>query len=287
MTGEGPSRGLAQADFDAEAVRRFEREGWNRAAATYERAFATATRQFIGPLLDAAAIGAGDRVLDLCCGPGFVGAGAMARGAAVNGLDFSTGMLAEARDRFPAITFDHGDAEAPPYRDECFDAVVSNFGIHHVPRPDVALGQSHRVLRQGGRIAFSVWAGDDENIAWKLVFDAVRRHGDPHASAAPPPGGGFRGQEDCARALGNAGFSRVEAHIVRATWRHTGAAALLAALRAGTARMAAILDAQTDAAMPEIVAGLDAAAAPWRVRGPDGDEIAVPIACVIAAGIKG
>jgi hypothetical protein len=45
--------------FDPEAVREFERAGWDRAAATYGAAFATVTCQFIDPLLDAASIGTG------------------------------------------------------------------------------------------------------------------------------------------------------------------------------------------------------------------------------------
>jgi len=268
--------------FDPDAVREFERAAWNRVAGAYETAFATATRQFIEPLLDAASIAAGARVLDLCCGPGFVGAGAVERGASVTGLDFSTAMLAEAWARFPAIVFDHGDAEAPPYEDACFDAVVSNVGIHHVPRPVLALVEARRILRDGGKFAFSVWAGPDENIAWKLVFDAVRRYGDPRASTAPPPGGGFANAADCIRALNEAGFSNTGARLVRATWRHPDAASLLAALRAGTARMAAMLAAQTEAAMQAILAGLEVSAAEWR----DGDQLAVPIACVIAAGAK-
>jgi SAM-dependent methyltransferase len=268
--------------FDPDAVREFERAGWNRAAGAYETAFATATRQFIEPLLDAAGIGVGAKILDLCCGPGFVGATAQTRGAVVTGLDFSPAMLVEARARFPAIVFHHGDAEAPPFDDACFDAVVSNFGIHHVPRPAVALSGAHRILRHGGKFAFTIWAGHDENIAWKLVFDAIARFGDPRASAAPPPGGGFATAVDCLRALDGAGFSRTDAQLVRGTWRHENAASLLTALRAGTARMAAMIEAQTDEAMPAIVSGLEAATAPWR----DGAGIAVPIACVIASGIR-
>jgi len=268
--------------FDPEAVREFERAGWNRAAAGYETSFATASRQFVEPLLDAAAVGAGDRVLDLCCGPGFAGAAAMARCATVAGLDFSPAMLAEARTRFPAIAFDRGDAEAPPYEDESFDAVISNFGIHHVPRPALALAGAHRVLRRGRKVAFSVWAAPDENVAWKLVFDAIGRFGDPRASSAPPPGGGFATQADCLRALDDAGFSNAGARLIRGTWHHQDGAALLSALQAGTARMAALIDAQYAGAMEAIVAGVDAAAAPWR----DGAGIAVPIACIVAAGIR-
>jgi SAM-dependent methyltransferase len=267
--------------FDPEAVRAFERAGWNRAAAGYETSFATATRQFIDPLLDAAEVGAGMRVLDLCCGPGFVAAAASGRGARVTGLDFSLAMLAEARARFSAIAFDHGDAEAPPYDDACFDAVVSNFGIHHVPRPALALAGVHRIIVRGGKFAFTIWAGHDENIAWKLVFDAIGRYGDPHASAAPAPGGGFTAA-DCSRALDEAGFAHTSVRTVRGLWRHRDAASLLSALRAGTARMAAMLEAQAEDAIPAIVADIALEAAPWR----DAAGIVVPIAGIVAAGVR-
>jgi SAM-dependent methyltransferase len=179
-----------------------------------------------------------------------------------------------------------GDAETPPYRAESFDAVVSNFGIHHVPRPDVALNEAYRILRHGGRFAFSIWSAHDENIAWKLVFDAVRRHGDPRASTAPPPGGGFATVGDCLQALDAAGFSGNTATLVRRIWLHSDAVALLAAFRGGTVRMAAMLDGQTEAAMQAILAGLESTAAEWRDQGADGGQLAVPVACVIAAGIK-
>jgi SAM-dependent methyltransferase len=272
--------------FDPEAVREFERAGWNRAASGYEASFATATRQFVEPLLDAAlTIAAGHdnpRVLDLCCGPGFVAAAAAERGARVIGLDFSLAMLAEARRRFTAPAFDHGDAEALPYADASFDAIVSNFGIHHVPRPVLALSEAHRTLRPGGTFAFTIWAGPDENIAWKLVFDAVKRCGDPAASAAPAPGGGFATAADTLAALASAGFSQTEARSAAGLWRHPDAAALLGALRSGTARMAAMIEAQPAAAIPAIVADIEASAAPWRDR----DGIAVPIACIVASGVK-
>jgi SAM-dependent methyltransferase len=273
-------------DFDPDAVREFERAGWNRAAAAYEVSFATATRQFIEPLLEAAAIETGANVLDLCCGPGFVGAAARTRGAIVTGCDFSTAMLQQARARWPEIGFDFGDAEALPYRDTNFDAVVSNFGIHHVPRPALALAEVHRVLRPGKRFAFSIWAGHDENVAWKLVFDAIGRYGDLRASAAPPPGGGFATAADCLAALESAGYGETGARLIRGSWQHKDAASLLAALRAGTARMAAMIDAQADTAMPAILAGLTTATAPFHIPGSDGGQLSVPIACYIASGIR-
>ncbi len=268
--------------FDPEAVRAFEHAGWQVAAAGYEASFATATRQFIPDLLDRAAIEAGQSVLDVACGPGFTAAGAAERGAQVRGLDFSAAMLAVARARHPALTFDHGDAEALPYADGTFDAVVSNFGIHHVPNPVNALAEARRVLRPGGRLAFTIWADQAYNIAWKLVFDAIRAKGDMAASKAPPPGGGLNDPEACEAALAQAGFAHGTVNRIRHVWRHPNGAALLTALKAGTARMAAMIGAQTPDALAAIAQEIDRTAAPYR----DADGLAIPIAAFIASAQK-
>lgn len=273
---------MALAPFDPEAVRTFEYARWQSAAGVYGATFADATEPFIEPLLDAARVARGTRLLDIACGPGFVASRGYARGAVTWGLDFSPAMLTVARARDTAVRFDEGDAEALPYKDAAFDAVVANFGIHHVPRPQLALREAHRVLRPGSRVAFSFWAEPDENIAWKLVFDAVARHGCRAAGRAPAPGGGFATQAQCADALREAGFADCTTRLVYATWQHRDAQALVAALQAGTARMAAMLEAQQPVAMAAIVA--DIAANAERYRNADG--IALPIAAVIASGIR-
>ena len=141
--------------FDPQAVRVFEHAGWQQAAADYTATFAQATRGFIEDLLDAARVGAGMRVLDLACGPGLVAAAAVGRRALPVGLDFSSAMIALARADHPGIRFEEGDAEVLPFADEAFDAVVANFGIHHVAEPNRALTEARRVLRPGGRVAFT------------------------------------------------------------------------------------------------------------------------------------
>jgi SAM-dependent methyltransferase len=268
--------------LDPEAIRRFEYSRWQRAADAYGSTFAGATRPFIDALLDAARVARDVRMLDIACGPGFVASRAATRGADATGVDFSPAMLAVAESRNEPISFDRGDAEALPYADGEFDAVVSNFGIHHVPRPPLALREAYRVLRSGGCVAFSFWAGLSENIAWKLLFDAIARHGDPAVSHAPPPGGGFGTAAQCADALCDVGFVDCTTKLVHATWHHADAQALVASLQAGTARMAAMIEAQRPAAMPAIIADIDDCAEPYR----DADGIAVPIAAMIASGVK-
>ncbi len=111
--------------------------------------------------------------------------------------------------------------------------MVSNFGIHHVPRPVFALREAHRVLRAGGRVAFSFWAEPGENIAWKLVFDAIARHGDRAAARTPAPGGGFGTAAQCADALREVGFADCTTRLVYATWQHRDAQALVTARQGG------------------------------------------------------
>ena len=269
-------------NFDPETVREFEHAGWQRAAAEYDATFAAATARFVDALLDAAGVTAGMRVLDVCCGTGVVTAAIAARGADVTGIDFSAAMLAEARRRHPELRFDPGDAEALPYSDASFDAVVSNFGVHHAPHPEKAIAEAFRVLRPDGRVADTTWAVPAENIAWGLLFDAIRAHGDLNAAKTPPSGGGLGTVEVTLRLLRDVGF--IDAHVepVRREWLLAEPRDLIAALARGTVRTAALIAAQPPEARPAIEAALAESAAEYRCA----DGIAVPIVALLGAGSK-
>ncbi len=146
------------------SIREFEHAGWQAAASSYD-GFAAATILFVDPLLQAAGVKSGMRLLDVACGPGVASAQAAAMGARVTGVDFSPEMIAEARRRHPAIAFETGDAEALPFPDASFDAVIANFGIHHVERPERAIAEARRVLVPGGNFAFTIWAAWQDNTA--------------------------------------------------------------------------------------------------------------------------
>ncbi|MFC4504353.1 MULTISPECIES: class I SAM-dependent methyltransferase [Streptomyces] len=125
-----------------------------------------------------------DDGLDLCCGTG-AGMDVLATvcGRSTTGVDFSAGMLDEARRRAPVTgprtSWVRADARALPFTD-AFDLVVS-FGAfgHFLPRELPALfAEVHRVLRPGGRFAFPVLAPPPPSGAafWMLLgFDAVMR----------------------------------------------------------------------------------------------------------------
>src|SRR5262245_21731330 len=163
--------------IDAAAFHDFERDGWERAAEYYAAAFGDVTGQIAAPLLDAVGAGKGARVLDVATGPGFVAAAAANRGATVTGLDFSPAMIVAARGLHPGITFREGDAEALPFDDASFDAVVMNFGLLHLARPESAIAEAHRVLRPGGRYAFTVWAPPDQAVGFGMALKAIETFG--------------------------------------------------------------------------------------------------------------
>ena len=267
--------------LEPEAIRAFEHAGWQRSAAGYGDSFAHATAPFISPLLDAAKFFPGQHVLDVACGPGHLAAAAAARGAVAHGLDFSGAMVDVARNRHPEIVVAEGDAEDLPYPDGMFHAAVSGFGIHHVPRPQVALAECRRVLKPDARFAFTVWASPDENIAWSLVFDAVARHGSRSATNAPPPGALNR-PDLCLRALEATDFMDCSAELVRAEWLLPNANELVAALSAGTVRMAALIAAQQPSALAAIIDDIAGQAERFRRNG----HLAIPIAAVLANGRK-
>ena len=267
---------------DPHGIRAFEHASWQRVAADYGDTFAAATRGFVEPLLDAAQVGARTRVLDVCCGPGLVAGAAAARGASTAGVDFSSAMLAIARAGQPRIEFSQGDAEALPYAEGSFDAVVANFGVHHVPHPTAALAEMHRVLAPGGRAAFTVWPRPDTNVPWQLLFDAIRAHGATNAAKGPPPSGSINSEETCRAALGEAGFHDTEALLVQRAWRLPSVREILAAFRNGTARTAALIDAQDAAVLPAIEAHMAAQAERYR----RGDELHIPIAAIVAWGVR-
>lgn len=92
----------------------------------------------------------GDSLLDIVSGPGYVSAAAAVRGAKTVGVDFSENMVTLSTRSYPELKFQVGDAEALPFEDERFDAVLINFGILHFPDADKALSEAYRVLRRGG-----------------------------------------------------------------------------------------------------------------------------------------
>lgn len=256
--------------------REFEHAGWEKLPARYHDAFGALTTQTIEPLLAAVGAGKGVRLLDVASGPGYVAASAAERGASVTGLDFAAAMVAEAKRRYPHIDFREGDAEALPFQDNSFDAVTMNFGMLHLGQPDKAMREAQRVLRPGGRFAFTVWAKPDEARGFGIVLGAIEKHGNMKVSIPPgPPFFRFSDADECKRALTEAGFAKLEVKKVPQTWRLSSRDVLWEYMTGSTVRTGALLRAQTLQALEAIRKEVIAASQ---------DELPMP--AVLASAIK-
>lgn len=129
-------------------------------AEVYDEQFVPALFRQWGPVMcDAAGVTPGQRVLDVACGTGALTAAAAERvapGGSVAGLDANPEMLAVARRKRAAVEWHDGRAEALPFADASFDAVVSQFGLMFFDDRVAALREMWRVARPNGRLAVAV-----------------------------------------------------------------------------------------------------------------------------------
>lgn len=269
--------------MDAEAFRQFERDTHDRLAATYGDFFADVTRAMIAPLLDAARVTRGSRVLDVACGPGHLAAAAAARGARASAVDLSPQMVALASRNHPAVDVRQGDAEALPFGGATFDAVVCAFGVGHFPRPEVAANELARVLVAGGRLAVSWWDLPRSRVN-ATFLDAVASAGAPPPSGVPagPPVTRFSDDATLAALLADAGL--VDVVVTTHTWTHRSASldAWWHGGLGGMARVNAAVGAQTPDVQRQVRAAFERLASAYaRDGGYD-----IPCVAKLAAATK-
>jgi SAM-dependent methyltransferase len=261
---------------------KFEHEGWQRVADKYDSVWSTSTRQFIPPLLEAAAVAEKMSILDVGCGPGYVSAAAAERGTIPTGLDFSQEMLAIAKKMFPRIEFREGDAQNLPFADASFDRVLANFALLHVANPERACAEACRVLKPGGKFGFTTWAQLAENPFVKLVDDAIQAHANLDVDVPEgPPHYLFAGREEFRKALDRAGFDGTsmtfKVHTIE--WKvPSGQFIFDAELNAGV-RTAGLLARQTPEKLRAIQSAIEQAVRPYA----KGDGFAIPKAAYIIA----
>ncbi len=261
----------------------FEHQGWERIPDQYHRTFGELTRQSITSLLDAVDLKKGDKFLDVASGPGYVAAAAIKRGATVLGLDFSAAMVAHARELHPGIDFREGNAEKLLLGNGLFDAVAMNFGLLHLGNPEQALLEACRVLRAGGRFAFTVWAKPEETIGFGIVLRAVEAFGEPRVALPEgPPFFRYSNPEECVNALLTAGFEAPEVTKVAQVWRLPGGDGLFDAMKDSTVRTAGLLGAQKPAVLEKIRTAMRGEIAQYA----KGEAVELPMPALIASAVK-
>ena len=262
---------------DYQPFKLLEHVGWSESGVsqTYETWFTSLTSQSIDPLLDAVGAGPGVRLLDVATGPGHLAQLAAERGAAVTGVDISPSMVEIAQALYPGVEFRVGDAEALPFPDAGFDAVVMNYGLLHLSRPELAIAEAFRVLRPGGRFAFTVWTPPNVARGFGLILESVQAKGNPDVPLPPgPPFFRFANPDESRVALQAAGFGDPRVINLPQRWLLPDADALLEVFEEGTVRTRALLKGQTPEAMQAVRAAVHEAAQAFAT--PDGLDIPMP-----------
>jgi ubiquinone/menaquinone biosynthesis C-methylase UbiE len=145
------------------------------------------TLQIVGEqLCESLDVRSGQKVLDVAAGNGNASLAAARRGCEVTSTDYVPHLLERARERAHAdrldIAFREADAEALPFPDESFDAVVSTFGVMFTPDQDKAAAQMLRVCVHGGKIGLANWTPTG---FIGQVFKTIGKHLPPPAVKSP------------------------------------------------------------------------------------------------------
>lgn len=146
------------------------------------------TLQIVGEnLCEALDLRSGQKVLDVAAGNGNVSLAAARRWCEVTSTDYVPSLLDRGKARAAAenlkLVFKDADAEALPFADASFDAVVSTFGVMFTPDQDTAASELMRVCRRGGKIGLANWT--PQGFIGQL-FKTLGKYLPPPAGAKSP-----------------------------------------------------------------------------------------------------
>ena len=171
--------------IDLKALKTKQQAAW----ASGDYAVIGTTLQIVGEqLAEACDLRWDERVLDVAAGNGNATLAAARRGCKVVSTDYVESLLERGAERAHAerleVEFQAADAEALPFADASFDAVLSTFGVMFAPDHARSAAEMARVCRSGGRIGMANWTPG--GFIGQL-FKVLGRHLPPPAGAQPPP----------------------------------------------------------------------------------------------------
>jgi SAM-dependent methyltransferase len=189
------------------------------AGEAYDRFMGRYSRPLAGHLADWLEVSAGQRALDVGCGPGALTGHLVERLGAeqVCAIDPSPPFVEACRDRFPGVDVRQGTAEALPYADDSFDVAGSCLVVHFMADPIAGVAEMARTVRDGGWVGATVWdlAGRREPMApiWAALAEVDPAHpGEGHVPM------GEKGQ--LVAVLEGAGLRHVEGTEMAVTVTH-------------------------------------------------------------------
>ena len=172
------------APIDFNAIKQRQMGAWSSG----DYAVIGTTLQLVGEqLAEACDLRFDERVLDVAAGNGNATLAAARRGCRVTSTDYVAALLDRGAERARAdrleVQFQAADAEALPFEDASFDAVLSTFGVMFTPDHATAAAELARVCRPGGRIGLANWT--PTGFIGQL-FKVLGRHVAPPAGVQPP-----------------------------------------------------------------------------------------------------
>jgi len=189
------------------------------AAEAYDRFMGRYSLTLSQQMADLAGVRAGQRVLDVGCGPGALTAELVRRlgPAAVAAVDPSAPFVTAARARNPDVDVQHAPAEQLPFDDGTFDAALAQLVVHFMTDPVAGLAEMARVTRRGGVVAACVWDHGGGQGPLSLFWREARAL-DPDVDDESQLAGAREGH--LAELFDAAGLQAIEATTVVASLEH-------------------------------------------------------------------
>ena len=300
------SKATATADNDDDPFYQLELTNWQRGVDAYSAGFGPLTSQSVPTLLEKGGFGVGlsaasqdaqHSILDVATGQGPVIEAAISKAKSIKidakftALDFSSNFLQLAKENLEVahpdtpIEWIEGDAQAMPFNDDAFTSVCCNFGILHLSDPDLFLSESYRILKPGGRLAFSAWSAPPATEGFGLILGAVNDVGNPNVDLPEgPPFFRFSNADEIKRLMEAVGFEGIDVTKVETMeWINVGSADdLYEILLEGTARTRELLRAQT----PEETDAIQKELQKRYLEITEGGSRPLRMPCVVSSGRK-